>query len=265
MAIDYVIDYKCYPKQELTTEGILERIKGRARAEAVIKLFRENGDHRPVPEIGFELERTTASGESETKIVMIQDLLDQSDELLPYEHYCAGCPANNTGRPFGCIAQIEYPISGKAELWLLNQLPVPTETLPWMLLRQGLQEFKAAGEAVNSMRAEGQPFFQEKGVLVRQLGEYIVNTNQLFEMLFLLGHIKPSYGATLLMFFNVIRRNMDADEIMALAPSPEDVTERYPMQLKAEPDDDASIRQFKQFLQALYLAWALNVRLLLDV
>lgn len=265
MAIDYVIDYKCYPKQELTTEGIIERIKGRARAEAVVKLFRDNGDNRPVSEIGFELERTTASGESETKVIMVQNLIDQAEELLPYHHYCEGCPANNIGQPFGCIGQIEYPISGKAELWLLNQLPLPVETLPWMLLRQGLQEFKAAGEAVNSMRAEGQPFFQERGVLVRQLGEYIVNTNQLFEMLFLLGHIKPSYGATLLMFFNVIRRNMDADEIMNLAPSPEDVTERYPMQLKPEPDDDASIRQFKQFLQALYLAWALNVRLLLDV
>ncbi|MBI1277299.1 MAG: hypothetical protein GC179_04140 [Anaerolineaceae bacterium] len=265
MAIDYVIDYKCYPKQELTTEGIIERIKGRARAEAVVKLFRDNGDNRPVSEIGFELERTTASGESETKVVMVQNLIDQAEELLPYHHYCEGCPANNVGQPFGCIGQVEYPISGKAELWLLNQLPLPVETLPWMLLRQGLQEFKAAGEAVGSMRAEGQPFFQEKGTLVRQLGEYIVNTNQLFEMLFLLGHIKPSYGATLLMFFNVIRRNMDADEIMNLAPSPEDVTERYPMQLKSEPDDEASIRQFKQFLRALYLAWALNVRLLLDV
>ena len=115
------------------------------------------------------------------------------------------------------------------------------------------------------MRNEGQPFFQEKGILVRQLGEYIINTNQLFEMLFLLGHIKPSYGATLLMFFNVIRRDMNADEIMSLTPSPEDVTERYPMRLKPEPDDDASIRQFKQFLRALYLAWVLNVILLLDV
>ncbi|MEP6986034.1 MAG: hypothetical protein ABI970_10575, partial [Chloroflexota bacterium] len=151
------------------------------------------------------------------------------------------------------------------ELWLLNQLPVPIETLPWMLLRQGLQEFKAAGEAVSSMRNEGQPFFQEKGVLVRQLGEYIINTNQLFEMLFLLGHIKPSYGATLLMFFNVIRRDMNADEIMSLAPSPEDVTERYPMQLTPSPDDDSSIRQFKQYLRAIYLAWVLNVRVLLDV
>lgn len=265
MAIDYVVDYKCYPKQELGTEGILERIKGRARAEAVIKLFRDNGDNRPVHEIGFELERVTASGENETKVVMVQNMIDQADELLPYQHYCDGCPANISGQAFGCIGQIEYPISGRAELWMLNQLPVPIETLPWMLLRQGIREFKAAGEAVNSMRAEGQPFFQEKGVLVRQLGEMIINTNQLFEMLFLLGHIKPSYGATLLMFFNIIRRDMSADEIMALAPSPEDVTERYPLLLKPDEADDNSTQRFKTFFRAIYVAWVLNVRLLLDV
>ncbi len=265
MAIDYVIEYKCYPKQELTTEGILERIKGRARAEAVIKLFRDNGDMRPVSEIGFELERTTASGEAETKVVMVQNMLDQADELLPYEHYCAGCPANNTGAPFGCIGQIEYPISREAELWLLKQLPVPDETLPWMLMRQGLREFKASGEAVSSMRQPGQPFFEEQSVLMRQLGEYVVNNNQLFEMLFLLGHIKPSYGATLLMFFNVIRRDINADEIMTLTPSPEDAAERYPLKIVPEAGDDASTGRFKLFLRALYLAWVLNVRLLLDV
>ena len=115
MAIDYVIEYKCYPKQELTTEGIIERIKGQARAEAVIKLFRDNGDTRPVSEIGFELERSTASGESEIKLVMVQAMLDQADELFSYEHYCTGCSANNTGAPFGCIGQIEYPISSDAE------------------------------------------------------------------------------------------------------------------------------------------------------
>jgi hypothetical protein len=35
--------------------------------------------------------------------------------------------------------------------------------------------------------------------------------------------------------------------------------------LKPADDDDASITQIKQFFRALYLAWGLNVRLLLDV
>jgi hypothetical protein len=265
MAIDYVVDYACYPKSELGTQGVIERIKGRARAEAVIDLFRRNGDNRPVEEIGFEMARRTLDGQEETKVVMIADLLKAADELTPLELYCQGCPANNKGSSFGCMGQIEYPISGVGEIWLLNQLPSPGEPLPWLLLRQGIEEFKRDGSNITPMRAEGQPYFQEKGVLVRSLGEFMVNTNQLFEMVFLLGHIRPSYAAMILLFFKAIPRDMDANAIMDLSRSPEDAFERYPFLLKPEPDDDRTITEYKLFLRALYLAWGLNVRLLLDV
>jgi hypothetical protein len=265
MAIDYIIDYACYPKQELTTEGLIDRIKGRARAEAVIDLFRRNGDNRPVNEIGFELARSTPEGTEETRVIMVQTLLDKAAELTPYETYCAGCPANNTGAPFGCIGQIEYPISGKAEIWLLNQLPTPNEPLPWLLLRQALEEFKNDGSSVNSLRTAGQTYFQEKGVLVRGLGEFVVNTNQVFEMLFTLGHIRPSFASVLLLLFGVIQRDIDADEIIQLAKSPDDVFDHFPFLLTPADDDDTSITQLKLFFRAMYLAWGLKVRLLLDV
>jgi hypothetical protein len=265
MAIDYVIDYACYPKQEVTTEGILLRLKNRDRAESVVRLFRESGDNRPADEIGFELARSTPEGTEEIQVVMVKDLLAAAEQLRPFEIYCQGCPANNTGNPFGCMLQIQYPISGKAEIWLLNQLPPTTEPLPWLLLKESLAEFKSDGNLVNQMRAPGQPYFQEAGVLVRGLGELKVNTNQVFEILFLLGHIKPSYAAMLLIFFGAIRRDMNADEMMALSKSPDDVFENYPFLLKPEPDDDGSITQVKQFFRALYLAWGLGVRLLLDV
>ena len=102
-------------------------------------------------------------------------------------------------------------------------------------------------------------------LLARQLGELVINSNQLFEMMFLLGHIRPSYAAMLLVFFNAIHRDLDADEIMALSVSPEDVLEKYPFLLRPESDDDTTVKQIKQFIQALYVAWVLNVRLLLDV
>jgi hypothetical protein len=265
MAIDYIIDYACYPKQELTVEGLLDRIKGRARAEAVVDLFRRNGDNRPVNEIGFEMARSTPDGAEETRVVMVQALLDRGAELAPYEQYCLGCPANNTGGPFGCIEQIEYPISGVAEIWLLNQLPTPDDTLIWLLLRQALEEFKNDGSSVNPLRAAGTTYFQEQGVLVRALGEFNINTNQVFELLFTLGHIRPSFASVLLLLFKVIRRDLDADEIMRLSKSPEDVFEHYPFILTPADDDDKSITQIKRFFRALYLAWGLNVRLLLDV
>jgi hypothetical protein len=265
MAIDYIIDYACYPKQELTTEGLLDRIKGAARAQAVIDLFRRSGDERPVEEIGFELARSTPDGAEETRVIMVQALLDKAAELAPYEVYCANCPANNLGDPFGCVGQIEYPISGVAEIWLLNQLPTPSETLPWLLLKQAVEEFKNDGSTVNPLRAAGQTYFQEMGVLVRGLGEFNINTNQVFEILFTLGHIRASFASVLLLLFHAIPRDMDADEIMSLSKSPEEVFERYPFILEPADDDDNSITQIKRFFRALYLAWGLNVRLLLDV
>ncbi len=265
MAIDYVIDYACYPKQELTSDGILERIKGRARAEAVIELFRRNGDDRPPTDMGFELSRNTPEGTEETRVIVVQDLLNQAAELTPFEQYCQGCPANNLGTPFGCMGQIEYPISGLAEIWMLNQLPSPDEPLPWLLLRQALDEFKLNGSSINTMRSPDQPYFQERGVLARGLGEFIMNTNQVFEMLFTLGHIRPSFAAMLLLMFGAIPRDMEADIVMELSKSPDNVFELYPFLLTPAADDDESITQIKRFFRALYLAWGLNVRLLLDV
>lgn len=265
MAIDYSIDYSCFPKQELTTQGIVERIKGRARAEAVVELFRNNGDNRPVNEIGFEMARSTPSGTEETRVVMVQDLVNKAAELTPFEHYCHGCPANNTGTPFGCIGQIEYPISRKAEAWLLKQLPTVDETLIWLLLRQGLQEMNSDGTSVHVMRGEDQPYFQEKGMLARSIGELAINSNQVFEMLFVSGHIRPMYAAMLLLIFKCIRRDMEADEVMLVSKSPDDAFEKYPFLMTPDADDDNSIRQLKQFFRALYLSWGLEVRLLLDV
>ncbi len=265
MAIDFIIDYQCYPKQEFTANGILERLKGRARAQSVIDLFRRSGDTRPVNEIGFEMARNTPEGVEETRIVMVHHLLQQAEVLLPYEHYCQGCPANNTGAPFGCIGQIDYPISSRAERWLLNQLPITGEPLPWLLLRQAIEEYHQGESPVNQMRAPDQPFFEDKGVLVRKLGELTINSNQVFQMLFLAGHLQPAYGSMLLLFFDAIARDMNADEIMGLSQSPEDAFERYPFLMKADSEDDQSITQLKAFFRALYLAWGLNVRLLMDV
>src|SRR5690606_23769631 len=110
MAIDYVIDLDCIPKQTLGTMGILERLKGRDRAHAIIQLYRQNGDNRPPSEMGFEMVRTAADGNEETQVIIVQHLLDSADELIPLEHHCDGCPANRTGDPFGCMGQISYPI-----------------------------------------------------------------------------------------------------------------------------------------------------------
>ena len=265
MAIDYIIDYACVPKQTLGTEGILERLKGRERAESVIQLFRRNGDQRPPSEMGFEMARTTAGGQEETRVVVVQELLDAADELAPLEGYCKGCPANAAGRPFGCMSRIDYPISRQGEIWLLKQLPTPDEPLLWLLLRQGIEAFGYDGGSVQALRGVESPFFEEQDRFARHMGEFTITTNQVFEMIFTLGHIQPSHAGVLLLFFNAIRRDLDADAIMRISQATEDAYERYPFQLAPEDGDDRTVRQLKQFFYALYIAWSLNLPLLLDV
>jgi hypothetical protein len=266
MAIDYVIEYDCVPKQELTTEGIIERLKGDERARVIIEVFRRNGDDRPPSQMGFEFTRSTPEGEQETRVIIVQDLLDAAAELKPLAHHCEGCPANRANRPFGCVGFIQYPISEAAEKWILDRLPVPDEPLIWLLLRQGVQEFQYDGSSVEPMRAAGDNlYFESERVHSRRLGEFSIDANQLFEMIFAVGHLYPNHGALLLLFMGAIPRDLEADTIMKIAPAPLDYEQKYPFQMTPHDDDDTTIAELKEFFHTLYIAWALSTRLVLDV
>lgn len=267
MAIDYVVDLACVPKQTLGTQGILDRLKARDRAQTVIKLFREGGDQRPPSEMGFEMARSTPDGEEETRVIVVQDMLDMAAELDPLASACEGCPANVLKRPFGCTGFVQYPLSAAGEVWLLKQLPGPEEPLPWLLLRQAVEEMGYTGSSVDELRA-GETYFADPKGYLRDLVEFQVSTNQVFEMLFMLGHIQPAHAGVLLLFFNAIDRDMEADgmpEILNRTLSTDDLRARHPFRSGDDPSDDRTIADLKRFFHALYHAWSLNVRLLLDV
>lgn len=264
MAIDYIVDYACVPKQVLTTVGILERIKGRERAEAIIALFRESGDDRPPSEMGFEFTRSTPDGEDERRVMHVQTLLDAAEELKPLENHCQGCPANRTGEPYGCIGFIQYPITRAGEKWLIDRLPTPDDPLIWLLLKQGIKEFSYDGSSIKPLRGDAGNYFEDPFALVRKLGEFEIDANQVLEMMFSVGHISPNHAALLLLFFHAIDRNLEADEIMSIAPAAADVRQQHPFKLEYDDEDKPRINELKAFFQALYVAWTINARLLVD-
>lgn len=264
MAIDYIIDYDCEPKREMTTGGIVERLKGEERAHKIIELFRANGDQRPPSEMGFEFTRSTPEGVEENRVVVVQTLLDQAEELRPYEHFCEGCPANRAGRRFGCIGHINYPISGNGEAWLLDRMPVPDDTLVWLLLKQGVEEFKYDGASIEPLRAASDAYFEDSLPATRNLGEFSIDANQVFEMMFAVGAVNPNHAAILLLFSGAIPRDVEAESIMLLTPAPADVDTRFPFELQIEREDDETVQGFKGFLHALYLGWKLHVPVLVD-
>ncbi|MEM6530738.1 MAG: hypothetical protein AAF653_20740, partial [Chloroflexota bacterium] len=85
MAIDYVINYLCEPKDQLTTQGILARLKGRDQARRIIQLYEDAGEgDRPYTEMGFELSRSAAAGgDEETETVRVSEILEASNQLNP--------------------------------------------------------------------------------------------------------------------------------------------------------------------------------------
>ncbi len=265
MAIDYVVDYDCIPKQTLGTAGILERLKGQERADAIIALFRRNGDQRPPTEMGFEMVRTAADGSEETQIIVVQHLLDAAEELNPLMHHCVGCPANHAGRPFGCMGRVSYPLSGMGEAWLLNRLPEPIEPLVWLLLRQGIEEFGYDGRTARGLREGGRTIFEEERTIYRPLGEITVTSDQVFEMTFLLGNLQPNHIGVLLLFYGAIERDLEADTIMHIGTLPLDERARFSFVIEPAADDDETTAELKAFLYGLYTAWQLNTALMLDV
>ncbi len=196
--------------------------------------------------------------------MVVQDLLDAAAELHPLREHCAGCPANRTGEPFGCIGFIQYPITKAGENWLIERLPVPDEPLVWELLQKGVEEFQYDGATVRPLRSEGTNYFEAARPLTRKLGEFEIDSNQVFEMIFGVGNIIPNHGALLLLFFGAIRRDLDAKTIMHIASAGEDAAQKHPFALKPDSDDNRSVVDFKNFLHALHIAWQLNVRLIVD-
>jgi len=264
LGIDYVIDYACEPKRQIATMGILARLKARERATRVIQLYRDNGDMRPPSEMGFEMARSTPDGEEEVQVVIVQNLLDEAAQLDPLVHHCVGCPANRTGAPFGCFGVVNYPISKTGEMWLLKQLPVAEEPLVFLLLRNVISENRELAEQAASIRAGTNNIFETEDVFGRVVEGITATTNHLFGLLFLLDNINPTYGSMLMLFFGAIRRDLEAHEIQALNPAPADYRERYPFKLAPDAADDGTIAALKGFLEALYIAYGLNITVSLD-
>jgi len=267
MGIDYLVHYDCEPKRALTVEGLMARLKGRERADAIIQLYRDQGDRRPPRQMGFEMVRRTASGGEEQEVIVVQDLLDAAAALEPWAPYCEGCPANAAGHAFGCIGTVNYPLSAAGERWLLDQLPGNDYPLVFLLLQKAIHDLGYHGEAAARLRAQSGVFFESTEPLRRSVDGFEVSSDQVFEMLFLSGHLRPAHGALLLQFFDAIYSDLEADVMMQLAdpPSAAWIDATVPFLHRAERADDETIAALKRFFRALYTAYRLGTSLLLDV
>lgn len=262
MGIDYVIDLACTPKRHLGVEALVELVKARSRADTVLAMMRDQGDERPPSEISFEVVLQTPDG-SKSQTVSVQELLDRASALEPERPHCAGCPCNGDSPGFGCYKSIPYPIPEEAEGWLLGLLPDDLETTAGQLLVRAIADFEWDGAHAAEMRADGDTFFESHEAMAVSWGEgdktIEVDSNQLFHMLFHVGHLGSTHAFMVCLFFGVVPHDLDVE---ALGDQARRASAMVTAAVPQPPSEACG--PFATFLHALATAARLDVDVLID-
>ena len=271
MGVDFVLERGCPVKDKLGTEGLVQLVKSRTRAKAILEMARSKGDKRAPSEITITLAVVTPDGMRENRPVSVQSMWDQAkplDELAPH---CKTCPANLRGPAFGCYGTINYPISARTEQWLMGLLPEDVETTAGVLLQSAIRDFKYDGAPVERLRSD--PTFYEsrtparrtwkgKGLFGRLSGGYTVTSSQLLQMMFNVGPMQPSHCSMVGLFLGLVPHGSPGEVVTdasAYVKAAGDMATR----VKAPPDD-AGAGNFLHLFSALVGAVALNVPVLVD-
>jgi hypothetical protein len=261
MAIDYVLAMGCEPQKVLGVERLVGLHRTRILARTALAHMRDDGDQRSPDEIEVQLTMRKPDGES-ARGVTLQTLLDESAPLDEVAEHCATCPAG-FAREFACHRRIRYPIPEHVEAWLMGRLPSTLDCTAGTLLARGLGEFGWDGAPTAKLRGAGTTYFESRAPYgVRWQtddGTIEISSDQLFQMMFMVGNLAPTHCLMLALFCGVIPHDISiydlkdqAGRSRALAAA------ELPAQL------DADIEQLAAFLRTLTIAARLEVSIMID-
>ncbi|MFE5475110.1 hypothetical protein ACFQ9R_05365 [Nocardia sp. NPDC056541] len=218
MALDYVVDLPCRPKQTLGTEKILELLILRGAAMFTLDDHQRNGG-RPWRRLTFSNVVTRPTGAVKVRS-SVTKALERAAQLDAFVDDCLACPANNDGQSgFGCYGRVNYPLDLAAEEMLLSMLPDDlTAAGAGTEFKAGWDHFGWDGSQAAEVRAASRTFFESPVAPVRQwpTGE-ILTGDQVFEMLFIGQGFDWSYAKLLAISFRLIILDEEAGPLLDLA------------------------------------------------
>jgi len=233
----------------------------RILARSAIAHMREDGEERSPKEIEVQLTMRKPDGDSATGVTL-QDLLDQAAPLDDVTHHCATCPAGFQ-RELACHRRIRYPIPDHVEQWLMSRLPTTLDCTAGTLLARGLGEFGWDGAPAARLRSAGTTYFESRapyGVRWQNdQGTIEISSDQLFQMMFMVGNLAPTHCLMLALFCGVLPHDI---HIFDLKDSAGRTRALAAADLAFEPDAD--IEQLAAFLRTLAVAARLEVSVLID-
>lgn len=207
MSIEYIIDAACAPKESLSIEGLVALVKRRDQTATIIQLLRQRGDQRPPEQMAYTRVVARPGGPVEEQVNVGAALMETA-QLDGLAHHCEGCPANQRMTPFGCYGSVAYPISIKAETWLMSLLPNDLKSAAGHVLRSAVTDFKYSGGMFLEMRKNA-TFFESRTHVSRKWGTWpfawVLTSDQVLQMLFGVGNLQPSHAKMMSLILGLIQ------------------------------------------------------------
>jgi hypothetical protein len=261
MAIDYLLGVRCEPHRQLGVDRLVNLNRTRILARSALAHMRADGDARTPDQIEIQLTMRTTEGDS-ARGVTLQDLLDEARPLDAVAEHCGRCPAQ-LPREFACHRRIRYPIPEKVEAWLMSRLPESLACTAGALLVRGLAEFGWDGAPTAKLRSAGNTYFESRAPYgVRwesEDGVIEISSDQLFQMMFMVGNLAPTHCLMLALFCGVIPHDTSLHDLKDEAGR-----SRALAAADLATEADADIEQLAAFLRALGVAARLDVPILVD-
>jgi len=275
MAIDYLVDLPCRVKEKLPFERLVPLVKLKVSLDQIIKDLKKRGETiDKIKDIKIRIQLRNEKGLVEEREIKIEEALKITKILEELKQFCRSCPLGYI--PFGCYGVINYPISALAEKWIAEIAKnAAIEGGQRTILLKTIVEDKVKGERVALMRAsKDTKFFELKEPIEVIPG--IINTNQIFEVLFGMGlrRFGKWYQWMILNFVDAITISKNTPEekekqrwfrwqfFIKNLVKETDVWIRF--KLKEEVTDDKSIYQLKWYFRALFTAFCLKKDIIID-
>ena len=276
MAIDYIIDQQCKVKENLSVDGMVSIIKQRNYAFTILDLMKKEGKtDEEARNSTFKTQAMASDGKMEIKEHKVSDLFDNTKPLDNLQKFCKDCPANR-GEAFGCYQVINYPISKKAEEWLIEiSKNALEEGALNLLLLKFILDHKIRGDRFNQMRKDPNGVFFElrkplkivvsKGFLSKK----VVNTDQIFDILFGMGRMENPH-MMLLSFFSGGLIIQDKEPKAGTFQQAFQITDNegekswWVFNLESKDTDDSSTFMLKEFFRSVFVAYSLHKDMIID-
>lgn len=267
MAITYLVDLACRVKPHVRASKMLRLLYQRDRANEALNKARRKDPGVLADSVKVHLTIKDSRGKASPAVTTAAEILGRFEELESHAGLCEHCLARVEPHAFGCRGEIRLPISLRGEAWLMSLIRGAADDPTPKLLLNYLASNGVVGHRVAEMRRVPEVFFESPKALTRRYENGAkLSVNQVFELLFMTQTISARHARFLLGLFDLYAAGLPLERPASEFPDlrlfehreGERLTARNGLRAVVRRDDDTTIKEYKAFFYAMFLACELG-------